>query len=125
LEESFLNVPRVWTGRNVIAAGGGKEYEFQVSLSNSFFAEADTKYWLEIAQIGDPASSFRWEFSQSPPQNGQAFNNEAVPNWMTTFPNSTSNTAFQLYSIPEPSSLALLGTSLPMLVRSRCRRTSR
>lgn len=100
-----VNPFREPTGHTVISIGGGPEYRFVVDLSTPLFLQGGDTKWLSIFQVGDPASTFRWEASLGPnPWNGQAAQNEVFPNW-AIYPEV--NTAFQLYSIPEPSSLVL------------------
>ena len=119
-EESFLNVARAWTGRNVISAAGGKEYFFEVLLNQPFAVEAGSQYWLEIAQIGDPASSFRWEDSVDSQPNGVAYRNDAFTNWgLTAYFPVNPDAAYQLYSIPEPSSFCFAAMALPFFLRLR------
>lgn len=106
--EIVINPFREWTGRNVLAAGGGLEYRFVIDLSVPFSLQGGETHWLSLYQVGDPTSSFRWEFSQLPgPANGQAAKNVVFPNWQATT-SITSNTAYELYSIPEPATLSLL-----------------
>jgi len=106
--EMVVNPFREWTGRNVISSFGGREYRFVVDLAAPLVLPGSETRWLSIYQIGDPNSSFRWEDSTTEPQTGHAFQNTGVPNWTTTNPFSSVNTAFQLYSIPEPSAGAFL-----------------
>lgn len=72
-------------------------------------------YWLEIVQLNDLESHFRWEFSQTD-ANGQAFINPIVGDWRHT-QSITSDTAYQLWGIPEPPSLALLVIGLCAFMR--------
>ena len=118
--ETVVNPFREWTGRNVISVAGGREYRFEVDLATPFFLQGGETHWLSIYQVGDPLSSFRWECSQvPPPANGQAFKNADFPNWLATT-TMTSNTAYELYSIPEPTScLMLFGGFLVCVVRRR------
>jgi len=106
--ETVVNPFREWTGRNVLSAAGGREYRFVVDLATPFFLEANELHWLSIYQVGDPASSFRWEFSQVPgPANGQVVNNVVYPNWQVSAP-ITSNTAYEWYSVPEPAAFSFV-----------------
>lgn len=110
-EESFIDPLRVETGRTIFTGPDPPEFMFQVDLSTPFELEADIPYWLEIVQVGDPSSYFRWEYS---PSDGQAiaFINQNVTDWQLT--NFNANLAFELSSIPEPATcgffvLGLLG----------------
>ena len=110
-----VNPFREPTGHPVISIGGGPEYRFVVDLSTPLSLQGGTTKWLSIYQVGDPASTFRWEASVAPPPpNGSAAQNEVLPNWAFYEP---TNHAFQLYSVPEPSSLSLL--SLCVMILSR------
>ena len=104
-EESFLNPSRIATGRTVFTGVDPDEYIYQVNLTPPIQLDAATPYWLEIVQIGDVDTAFRWEVSQAE-QNGQAFINEATVDWRSTLPSLTADTAFQLI-IPEPSVFGL------------------
>ncbi len=102
-EESFLDPPRTATGNLVLADVTADEFFFEFDLSTSAQLEAETLYWLEVVQIGDIDSRFRWEFSLAD-QNGQAVINPGLPDWTVGL---TSDTAFQLV-IPEPPALGML-----------------
>jgi hypothetical protein len=82
---------------------------------------ANQAYWLEIEQVGDAASWFRWEFSATPPLDGQAFNNPIVGEWVHT-QSITANAAFQLLTIPEPHFLSPVAI---LIVAARRRRRVR
>lgn len=97
-EETFRNATRTATGRVIF--GGSPEFRYEAELSTSFLLQANTPYWLEMAQLGDVDSTFRWEYAFGVIA-GHAFSNPAVPDWQ--FVNSSF--AFQLSSVPEPSSL--------------------
>ena len=109
-ETSATDVPRTFTGRTIITSGAPAEYLFSLELSSPFVAEAGQQYWLEIIQVGNLESLFRWELSRAPPLNGQAFTNPVVLDWTATTDNS--NTAFQLILVPEPTIILL---ALPFL----------
>ncbi len=112
-----INPFRELTGHTVISIGGGPEYRFVVDLATPLFLQGGDTKWLSIYQLGNTASTFRWEASLGPnPWNGQAFANEIVPNWSLY---ETGNTAFQLWSIPEPSSLTLIAITIPLIHRVR------
>ncbi len=112
-----VNPFREPTGHPVISIGGGPEYRFVVDLSTPLSLQGGATKWLSIYQVGDPASTFRWEASVAPPPpNGSAAQNEVLPNWAFYEP---TNHAFQLYSIPEPSSLTLIAFAIPLIHRVR------
>lgn len=104
-EESYLNPSRASTGMNVVSGGQHPEYFFTSDLTTPFSAAAATTYWLEIVQLDDVSSHFRWESSAS---SGAplAYMNPNVTDWtLTTF---NGNLAFQLSTVPEPAALRLL-----------------
>ena len=107
-EQSFLNPSRVATGRTIAVGGLPMEHLFEANLAMPVLLEADTLYWLEIVQIGDVDSRFRWEFAFTD-QDDHAFVNGNVADWQLA--NLGGDLAFQLSTIPEPSTvfLALLG----------------
>ena len=106
-EETFVDPSYAWTGRRVLTGPAPDEYKFDVDLSTPMQLVALTPYWIEIIQLGNPSSLYRWESSRSSEINGFAFQNAATNDWIHT-QNTTSDLAFQLSTIPEPSSAALL-----------------
>lgn len=106
-ETSVQDHTRTWTGRIVATGIGPREYLIQAVLSTPVTLEVDTKYWLEIAQIGDLSTHFRWE-SSTADLNGQAGINSMTNAWLSTLPGTTVDAAFQLLTVPEPTTLALL-----------------
>jgi len=122
-EATFLNPAREWTGRNVISAGGGREYRFEADLPSGLTLPAGEAHWLSLHQLGDPSTAFRWETSATPlPLNGTAYNNPIVGDWRHTM--SSVNNAFQLSSVPEPSSLSSVLLYLVVFLRRPRRRSS-
>ena len=119
-EESFLNPSRTATGR-IVAANYGDEYTFEVDLTTPFQLDAGTPLWLEIVQVGDLDSTFRWEYS---PGDGTpyAFINPYVPDWTQSI--LTSNVAFQLVT-PEPATLLLLALGCVLALKRNGHRTGR
>lgn len=102
--ESFLlNPQRSFTGRFIITSGAPAEFRFSSDLTTPLVLDAQTPYWLEVAQDGILESHFRWEFSISGDLN-QSFLNPIVGDWTPT----PGDTAYQLIAIPEPSTLFLL-----------------
>ena len=104
-EENLLNPSRVWTGAYVDIAH--PQFRFESDLPTPASFSANTRYWLEVVQLGIPDSEFRWEFS---PSDGTylADANPAFPNWQIVGPDPLPNNAFQLWDTPEPDSLALV-----------------
>lgn len=121
-EQSFLNPPRTDTGRVISVGGLPREFFFQVDLSSPVAIPANDVTWLEIAQIGDIDSTYRWETGFGV-HNGFAFSNPQVPNWHL----SSGSLAFQLF-IPEPVSLSIVAlflvTAYPVRRRKRGRMRS-
>ncbi len=103
-EESFSNPTRALTG-GFIFSEGADEYFYEVDLSTPAELEGNTLYWLEVVQIGDPDSRFRWEFSGPGPL-GIAVINPALMDWQEV--TDGADNAFQLVAIPEPSTIALV-----------------
>jgi len=127
-EQTYSNVPRSWTGRFILDSGAPREFRYEVDLPFPLSLPDVAAHWLEIVQVGDLNSRFRWESSStSIPQTGKAFINPLTSNidWESTFPDSPSNTSFQLITnIPEPNSLAFVAIVGIALICRRCRRWS-
>ncbi|MEE8170607.1 MAG: hypothetical protein V3T70_08675 [Phycisphaerae bacterium] len=104
-EEQFVDPLRVDTGNIVFVGIFPREFRFSVDLATPLPLTANTPYWLEISQIGDRDTHYRWEFSQNAELNGFAFQNPLEPNWTNT--SFVSDVAFQLSTVPEPSTLML------------------
>lgn len=103
-EEFFVDPVRTATGMFIGAPGFPDEYLYQVDLATPFPMLGSTLYWLEIVQIGDFNTAFRWELALGD-TGGAAVKGTFVPgdDWMLF---STTDTSFQLSTIPEPASLA-------------------
>ncbi len=98
-ERSFNSLPRTLTGRTVAVQGDPAEYLFQVDLVSDIALDAATTYWLEVAQIGDPSSHFRWETGFGAVPGFAAKGRLTSGQWQS----STGSMAFQLLTIPEPT----------------------
>lgn len=109
-EELFLDPSRTATGNLVNVGGFPEEFQFEVDLATPANLESDVLYWLEIVQIGDVESHFRWEDGFGI-VDGFAFINGNVPDWQST----PGSRAFQLL-IPEPSSYLFFMCSLGLLI---------
>ena len=103
LEQSFLNPPRVPTGSEVLAEVRAPEYLYQADLSTPIALSANTIYWLEVVQVGDVNSTFRWESGYGL-VSCRAFVSDSIPNWTSV----SGSYAFQLSTLPEPATIALL-----------------
>lgn len=104
-EESFADPLFAPTGRIIVTGAGPDEFKFDVNLAQPVSLSAATPYWLEIVQLGTRDSFFGWELSITE-QNGFAFINAATVDWQHTV-NTPGDLAFQLSTIPEPSSATL------------------
>ncbi len=113
-EESFFNPSRTATGRTLLTPSAPNEYIYEVDLSTPFHMAADTLYWLEIVQVGDRSSLFRWErgTGQLP---GFYFLNPNVSDWS----HSPGSFAVQLSTIPEPSAGLLFFSAFSYLLLRR------
>jgi hypothetical protein len=116
-ETTVQNPPRTWTGAFIGVGILPKEYRFEASFAAPVSLDAATQYWLEVAQIGDLTTAFRWEDSVAV-LDGVATINTIHNYWQATFPNGPADAAFQLIS-PEPASLAMLAMGFDCLWRRR------
>jgi hypothetical protein len=123
-EESFLNPSRTATGLVIFTGVDPHEYKYEVNLTTPFDLLAEIPYWLEIVQLGDPDIAFRWESGFASPEDQIAFSNPYVPDWMLTT-SGLLNNAFQLSTIPKPSTLALFGLGLLLAGKRRSRREAK
>ena len=104
-EQTILNVNRTATGRIVGMPGSPPEYRFDLDLAAPFDAIVGATYWLEIVQLGDSDSTFRWEDATNNPD-WLAFTNSNFPDWQL---NPGGSLAFQLSDVPEPHAVVLFG----------------
>ncbi len=116
-EQTFLNPFRIATGEIVNVGGLPPEFEFETVLTTPVDLEADTLYWLEIAQIGDIDSFFRWE-SGFGLVGGKAFINQIVFDWQFV----SGSHAFELSTIPEPATASLVLWGAMLVARRPARR---
>lgn len=103
-EQSFENPSRTFTGFFVALSPARREYRYNVPLSPGFTAQAGTAYWIEVAQIGDVNSRFRWENSNGG-ENAVQF--PLGTPWRVT---TEGQMAYELRT-PEPASLLLIVTA--------------
>ncbi len=116
LFESFLvNPSRVATGISIPTGLGPPEYLYDVSLPNTFEIPANTNLWIEIAQLGDINSRFRWENSNTAGEFAVQF-----PIGTPWHLNSDGQLAYELWT-PEPCSGGLLALGLCYMLRCRKR----
>ncbi|MFH1419806.1 MAG: PEP-CTERM sorting domain-containing protein [Planctomycetota bacterium] len=103
-EESFFNPSRTATGEIILVGGIPNEYIYEVDLTSPLSLEAGVPYWLEIVQIGDVDTAFRWENGFGVLA-GHAFVNGNVPDWRVS---PSGSMAFQLSTVPEPATATLM-----------------
>jgi hypothetical protein len=120
-EETFTNPTRVATGRIVLVDEGPPEYLFNAQLTTPVSLASGLRYWLEIVQVGDIDSRFRWEFSPTSDGSGDAFVNPTTVDWRSSLPYATTDDAYQLIAIPEPTALGLFLCVLFFAGRRRSR----
>lgn len=94
------------TGRQFAFGVQPDEYRFEVDLPAPFWAQANSMYWIEIAQLGNRARAFAWEYSISPGYDGLALNSPQFADWLSV--PTGPDLAFQLWSVPEPATLGLM-----------------
>jgi hypothetical protein len=104
-EENFLDPSRAATGLIVLVGGRPKEYIYEANLAVPMSLAAQTPYWLEIVQVGDVDSHFRWEDGFSG-HLGFAYLNEGTGDWW--FAPFSYGLSFQLSAIPEPGTAVLM-----------------
>jgi hypothetical protein len=117
-EESFVAPLRTATGQIVDADVTAPEFVYQTNLSGDVFLQADTPYWLEIVQVGDFGSTFRWENGFGLLL-GHATINTSLPFWHRI---DSGSFAFQLSTIPEPQTFLLLTTGMILFLMRRNKR---
>ena len=110
LEEYHPDTVLSATGDTVHVGGNPLEYRYQVDLNTPLSLAADTLYWLEIVQIGDIDSAFRWETGFGS-INGLAYINSNGPYWRS----GVSSQALELSTVPEPSSALLFFVVINLL----------
>ncbi len=119
-EETFTDPVRLATGRFIWVDDEPLEYLFSAVFTTPVSLSANVPYWLEIVQIGDLASTFRWEFSPTGDGSGHVYINRAVSDWRRT--TYTGEVAYRLVSIPEPSAFGVLLCVVLCLRRRRGRK---
>lgn len=102
-EESFLNPKREVTGMHT--DDGQLLYRFQTRLDVEFSALPDRRYWLEIVQVDDIDSCYRWSFGES--NTTLAYFNLFYTDWR--YHEFQGGLAFTLESVPEPQVFVIVG----------------
>lgn len=103
LEATFPDANRKPTGRFIAIGGRPNEYRFDVDLPVGVSLEAGSLYWIEIVQLGDVDSYFRWETGFGA-VNGLSFRHTFLPNWQA----ESGSMAFELSTVPEPAAALFL-----------------
>jgi hypothetical protein len=103
IEEVFSNPLRTPTGLTVALGPLPPEYQYDLDFTVPLFLSANETYWIELAQLGDINSHFRWERGTGPISDF-AFQNPNVTDWG----NLPGNFAFRISTVPEPASIYLL-----------------
>ncbi|MBI5763224.1 MAG: hypothetical protein HZA51_06835 [Planctomycetes bacterium] len=100
-ESTILNPSRTPTGASY---GPHPAYRFEADLTTSFSLAVSTHYWLEVTQVNDIKSVFRRFY----------FPDSSTPlavlnNWLSDWDRaSLGGLCFQLWDMPEPSTLWFL-----------------
>lgn len=108
-ETTIQNPSRTATGRIIVTGHGPREFRYEAALASPASLDANTKYWLEIVQIGDTSTAFRWEDSGLSDNGEFAVINPGLADWELI--DNQGDLAFQLY-VPEPNSLIVLALGL-------------
>ncbi len=114
-EASFADPPRVFTGFLVNEFPRRKEYKYQVDLPTCWNLTANTNYWIEVAQVGDLDSVFRWENAS-----GGEFANQFPIGAPWRISTLVASMAYEIRT-PEPGSGALLVFGVGFLLKRRRR----
>ncbi|MEK6643287.1 MAG: hypothetical protein AABZ08_05210 [Planctomycetota bacterium] len=111
--QTFLNPMRTATGRELAGIGGRPlEYLFTADLNTPVALQSGVPYWLEIVQLGDVKSGFRWEDAFDTLAD-HAFINPLTPGWYA----SEGGLAFQLFDVPEPTTFIQMLVSATLVTR--------
>ncbi|MFO0972243.1 MAG: hypothetical protein U1A27_02225 [Phycisphaerae bacterium] len=116
LQETTLSSPsRIATGLIVQVGINPHEYRYEAILPALFSAAAGVPYWIEIVQVGDVSTHFRWEDSGTG-DDRYVFLNRIVADW--TESTLHVDLAYQLVAVPESSTVTLLLSALAWMRRS-------
>jgi hypothetical protein len=105
-EQAVASAQRAANGRIVLVERPLSEFIYQTDLLSAVPLAASTQYWFEVAQLGDVDSAFRWEVSIADLK-GFAFVNDVTGVWRGPNPNYPADCAFELSTVPEPTSSCL------------------
>lgn len=112
-DEIIADSSRVATGAAIATGIGPVEYLYSAALPGCFVAQAGEPYWLEVSQVGDINSLFRWENANIAGGFAQRFPIDTP--WRLSSPNR-GQLAYELWT-PEPCSGALLAVGLVLVRR--------
>lgn len=115
-ESIFQNPSRQWTGQLINIGAARREYLYDLGLPSCFSPTLGVNYWLEVAQLGDVQSLFRWENSSTFGGFAERFPIDTP--WRLS-PNPRQM-AYELWT-PEPCSSVLLALGCACLLRRRAR----
>jgi len=116
LAETVIPSPsRAWTGRFVGLAPVRREYQYEAILPQCFQVQRNIPYWIEISQVGDIQSRFRWESA-----NGENFAVRFPIDTPYRLITNVGELAYELWT-PEPCSGALLTLAFARLLKRRAR----
>lgn len=102
-ETTLLNPAHPWTGKYIALGPLRKEYLYELLLPQCFPVQGGIPYWIEISEISDPNSRFRWENSNTAGEFASQF--PIGSPWRIT--TGSGQMAYELWT-PEPCSGALL-----------------
>ncbi|MFO0972146.1 MAG: hypothetical protein U1A27_01730 [Phycisphaerae bacterium] len=117
-ETQVANPLRVATGQIVFVGNAPHEYRYEAILPALFSAAAGVPYWIEIVQVGDVSTAFRWEDS-GVGNDRYVYLNSLVSDW--TVSGLHVDRAYQLFAVPEPGAAALVVWALVLGRRMRKR----
>lgn len=98
-------VRRTATGIRIPLGVSPREYFYEVALASPIAVPALTKTWVEIVQIGDLATGFRWEDGLTGGGQFAAVSPVFGPDWVQI---TGANRSLQLVAVPEPALLTML-----------------
>lgn len=118
-QELVVDPSRTATGFTVSEGAGLPEFRYDVTLANPWLLDSSQRYWLEITQMDDLPSTFRWNYSNGNGTPYALISPLTANNWR--YISSGANLAFQLTQIPEPAfALPLVGSFYVLVRWTKC-----